>query len=170
YDPTRPWRHFVEFVQPETSDPKGDASSRLNSFYNVFHGKGSVAEIRFVLQLQAWKHRPDAAGKRAWKDSTTAQIALQEFCDQKIGLDCNGFVTNCANYINKLKLLPSVVASTSTLAFTKKAHLRPSTDKVKAYDVISYLQAGDVVDQNISQVCMIDQVLTQDTEQASNTR
>ncbi len=183
YDPKRPWLHFLadDMFNSLSADSSGSYAA---DFYNVFHGKGSVAAITMVLKLKAWQYRPDAAGKPKWSNRTEAEKYLQDFVDAKIGLDCNGFVTNCANQISNLKLPPSKVANTSTLAFTQKARLKMSTLKVEPYDVISYMQfvahdnpktpavdetKKDVFDQDISHVCMIDAVLDKKPDSATVT-
>lgn len=67
-------------------------SDALRALKGVYQGKGSPEFCQIALQLAAH-----------WKLVNSDQAALQKYADDKLGLDCNGFVGNFIWHVTDIK-------------------------------------------------------------------
>lgn len=111
-------------------------SMSATDFVGVFMGKGARADIVTVLQ---WCDQYGLLDKKLDK-----QKALQQICDDNIGLDCNGFVGNWANDAGVKTLTPTTPPATMGQSFIKNR--RSALEEIQPYDIFYWNEHVAAVD------------------------
>lgn len=89
------------------------------SILNAAMGKGSPRDYELALEWAA------ASGKVP----NPTQAAIQAFCDERLGIDCSGFVTNYLVACGKKPNSPSIVRNTNAASYFSTSHaVNDSTD------------------------------------------
>jgi hypothetical protein len=89
-------------------------------------GKGSPGDYELALEWAV----------RSGKVSPVNQSTLQTFCDEHLGIDCSGFVTNYLVAIGKLTYSSSTVRNTNAASYY---------DPRKAVNDVSQIRQGDLL-------------------------
>ncbi len=98
-------------------------------FVGVFLGKGSRDNI---VQVLKWCDEKNLLDPKLLKISK--QSALQQICDDYIGLDCNGFVGNWANDNAITSIGPSTPPA--TMGHTFPRNKRATLEDIRPYDIL----------------------------------
>ena len=97
----------------------------------VHMGKGWPEDIALTLSL--------VARYKLYDKSLDAKLGVTKYCNDFIGLDCNGFVGNYARAIGS-----TLTASTYIGTFAPEAKRRTKLDDVKANDVMVWPDYGHI--------------------------
>jgi hypothetical protein len=98
----------------------------------VHMGKGSPEEIALALRL--------VARYKLYDKHLDAKLGVAKYCNDYIGLDCNGFVGNYAKAIGSSTLTPSTYIGT----FAPPAKRRAKLEDVQANDVMVWPDYGHI--------------------------
>lgn len=101
---------------------------------SVHSGKGSPEEIQVCLHLIAIYGLYDKK-----KHGTDSAAGVREYCDNYIGLDCNGFVGNFARAIGAGK-----EPNTPIYSYAPKGKRRLKLEDVRANDVLAWTDNGHI--------------------------
>ncbi len=104
-------------------------------FVGVFSGKGALLDIIAVLQ---WCDKLDLLNKKLSK-----QQALQQICDDYIGLDCNGYAVN---WLNDNWLNINIDTPPASLGPLVGAGQRKALEDIQAYDLFTWSNHVAVVE------------------------
>jgi hypothetical protein len=106
----------------------------------VFMGKGSPAEIANAVWL-ASRYGLILIDPKRKNHSGVRTRTFTEFCDDCVGLDCNGFVNNFFSFSRDKSI------DTYDVGYPKAR--RQSVDEVKANDVLIFIEEDDAAAKNV---------------------
>ena len=98
----------------------------------VYMGKGWPADIAMTLRL--------VAKYKLYDSHLDVTIGVKKYCDNYIGLDCNGFVGNYARALGSLSLTPNTYIG----SFAPEAKRRTRLEDVRPNDVMVFTDFGHI--------------------------
>lgn len=129
----------------------------------TFVGKGSPDEISDILWLARRLHLVEyhnIVGGTQKHVRLDATWSFQHYCDDYIGLDCNGFV---GNYVQHVMERPNFEPSTRIQDYPPRAKHRAKIDEIQPLDILIWTDYGhiaiidsvDAVDADGSRTCTV---------------
>lgn len=108
-------------------------------------GKGAPEDYELALEWAV----------RSKKIKTPDQTTLQAFCDEHLGIDCSGFVTNYLAACGKLPYSFSTVVNTSAASYFKPHKAVNDPLDVRQGDILVWMQ-GNAVMRNPGHVAVVE--------------
>jgi hypothetical protein len=113
-------------------------------------GKGAPQD--YVLALE-W-------AVRSRKISTVTQASLQTYCDEHLGIDCSGFVTNYLAACGKRTYSSETMRNTSAASYFSAANAVNDPSQVRQGDLLVWMD-GNSVKRNPGHIAVVDSYAAQ---------
>lgn len=113
-------------------------------------GKGAPEDYQLALEWAV----------RSGKIPTVTQATLQTYCDDHLGIDCSGFVTNYLVANNKKQYLSAVLRNTSAASYFGAGVAINDATQVRQGDVLVWMD-GNAVKSNPGHVAVVDSYVAQ---------
>jgi hypothetical protein len=113
-------------------------------------GKGAPQDYELALE---WAVRSN-------KIPTVNQTTLQTYCDEHLGIDCSGFVTNYLASCGKKAYSSNTVRNTSAASYYKVANAVNDPNQVREGDLLVWM-TGNAVKSNPGHVAVVDSYVAQ---------
>src|SRR4029453_8823168 len=97
-------------------------------------GKGAPQDYELALEWAV----------RSGKIRTVTQATLQTFCDEHLGIDCSGFVTNYLIACGKKTYSSKTVRGTSAASYYKAANAINDSTRIQAGDLLVWMDGNSV--------------------------
>lgn len=97
-------------------------------------GKGAPRDYELALEWAV----------RSGKVAAITQAALQAYCDDHLGIDCSGFVTNYLVACGKKTYSSNVLRNTSAASYYKVANAVNDAAQVRPGDLLVWMQGNSV--------------------------
>ena len=119
-----------------TTGAKNDAWWKTNKerIRTAAMGKGAPGDYELAL---AW-------AVRSGKIPQVTQLSLQTYCDEHLGIDCSGFVTNYLVACGKKTYSTETMRNTSAASYYKTANAVNDPAQVKAGDLLVWMDGNSV--------------------------
>jgi CHAP domain len=108
-------------------------------------GKGAPQDFELALEWAV----------RSGKVPTPTQATLQTFCDEHLGIDCSGFVTNYLCACGKKAYSSQTVRNTSAASYFNAANAVNDSGRIRQGDLLVWMQ-GNSVKSNPGHVAVVD--------------
>jgi hypothetical protein len=113
-------------------------------------GKGAPQDYEVALE---WAVRSN-------KIPTVTQAALQTYCDEHLGIDCSGFVTNYLVKCGKRAYSSNVVRNTSAASYYNPATAINDPNRIRQGDLLVWME-GNSVKRNPGHVAVVESYVNQ---------
>jgi hypothetical protein len=113
-------------------------------------GKGAPQDYELALEWAV----------RSGKVLTVTQATLQTFCDDHLGIDCSGFVTNYLVACGKKSYSSKAVRNTSAASYYKASNAINDPTQIQAGDLLVWMN-GNSVKTNPGHVAVVESYLAQ---------
>ena len=151
------WREGTEEARDYravTSGSKDDVWFQANKerIRTAAMGKGAPRDYELALEWAA----------RSKKIPTVTQATLQAYCDEHLGIDCSGFVTNYLVACGKKVYTSDTVRNTSAASYFKAPSAVNDAGRVRAGDLLVWMEAN-AVKSNPGHVAVVESYVPQST-------
>lgn len=135
-----------------TSGSKNDAWFQANKerIRNAAMGKGAPQDYQLALEWAV----------RSRKIQNVSQATLQTYCDEHLGIDCSGFVTNYLIAGGKKAHSNTTVRNTGAASYYNVAHAINDPSAVRQGDLLVWMD-GNAVKRNPGHVAVVESYLPQ---------
>lgn len=116
-------------------------------------GKGAPQDYELALEWAV----------RSRKISTVTQASLQTYCDDHLGIDCSGFVTNYLVACGKRTYSSNTVRNTSAASYFNAANAVNDPTQVRQGDLLVWMD-GNSVKRNPGHVAVVESYRAQSVE------
>jgi hypothetical protein len=98
-------------------------------------GKGAPQDYQLALEWAV----------RSGKVKNPTQASLQTYCDEHLGIDCSGFVTNYLCVIGKKVYSANLVRNTSAASYFSSANAVNDSTQIKPNDLLVWMSGNSVM-------------------------
>jgi hypothetical protein len=113
-------------------------------------GKGAPQDYELALEWAVRSH----------KIPTVTQVALQLYCDEHLGIDCSGFVTNYLVACGKRAYSSNTVRNTSAASYYNAATAINDPTGIRQSDLLVWME-GNSVKRNPGHVAVVESYVAQ---------
>jgi hypothetical protein len=119
-----------------TRGSKNDAwfKKNKNRIRNAAMGKGAPQDYKLALEWAI----------RSKKIENVSQFTLQKYCDEHLGIDCSGFITNYLIACNKKAYSDNTVRNTSAASYYNVSKAINDSTKIKQGDLLVWMNRNAV--------------------------
>lgn len=121
-----------------------------NRILNAAMGKGAPRDYELALEWAV----------RAKKIKEVNQNTIQKYCDDHLGIDCSGFVTNYLIASKKMSYTDNAVRNTSAASYYNPGKSVNDPSKVKQGDLLVWMDGNSVM-RNPGHVALVDWYIPQ---------